>query len=203
MTAREVKELFDRLRFDPAHHLGAGDIRLTIGQQDEIVSALSHVAPNCPYRSYKDHDPANCGHCSSPSTTPRRGDYRLVRSDVLAWLHGEAAHPDSGEWFERPEGKGAYWWRSKLRDATLESAEVVMTQEVYEEFLGYRAECLLRKGSAASATPLFQKIPPACRASSVEMKIAGASWACMTCGASNISPECRFRRADGGNDHGT
>lgn len=48
--------------------------------------------------------------------------YRLVRADVLAWLHGEAPHPESGDWFERPSGEGAYWWRSRLRKAMLAAA---------------------------------------------------------------------------------
>lgn len=40
MTPQDLEEMFDRLRFDPAHHLGAGDIRLTLGQQEEIVRSL-------------------------------------------------------------------------------------------------------------------------------------------------------------------
>lgn len=34
-----IKALFSRLRHNPKHHLGLGDIRLTIAQQDEIISA--------------------------------------------------------------------------------------------------------------------------------------------------------------------
>ena len=48
-----IKEYFKNLRFSPAHHLGGGDIRLTIGQQEEIETeltamrtALSQVATN-------------------------------------------------------------------------------------------------------------------------------------------------------------
>lgn len=50
-------------------------------------------------------------------TTP--AGFKLVRADVLEWLNGAAPHPDTGEWFERPEGAGAFWWRSKLRAATV------------------------------------------------------------------------------------
>ena len=32
-----IKEYFERLRFDPNHHIGLGDIRLTIAQQEEII----------------------------------------------------------------------------------------------------------------------------------------------------------------------
>ncbi len=56
---------------------------------------------------------------TSERTPSAPAGYRLVRADVLEWLHGAAAHPDDGVWFERPEGKGAYWWRSRLREATL------------------------------------------------------------------------------------
>jgi hypothetical protein len=45
-------------------------------------------------------------------------DYKLVRADVLAWLHGEAPLNEQG--FERPIGEGAYWWRKVLRLGTLE-----------------------------------------------------------------------------------
>lgn len=45
--------------------------------------------------------------------------YSLVRNDILAWLHGEASL--DGKWFDRPEGKGQYWWRSILRKGTLPS----------------------------------------------------------------------------------
>ena len=34
------EEWFRRLRFDDDHHLELGDIRLTIGQQEEILAAL-------------------------------------------------------------------------------------------------------------------------------------------------------------------
>ena len=57
---------------------------------------------------------------SVPSSTDAQNpEYRMVRVDVLAWLHGETPHPETGQWFERPEGEGAYWWRSKLRAATV------------------------------------------------------------------------------------
>lgn len=43
-----------------------------------------------------------------------------VREKVLLWLLGECAHPDTGAWFERPEGrKGNFWWRTELREAML------------------------------------------------------------------------------------
>jgi hypothetical protein len=36
----KVKSYFEALRFSPRHHLGLGDIRLTIGQQEEILSII-------------------------------------------------------------------------------------------------------------------------------------------------------------------
>lgn len=52
------------------------------------ASARSHVAPNCPYRSYKDHDPANCGHCSSPSTTRQSSETpRMDAVSVAMFAH--------------------------------------------------------------------------------------------------------------------
>lgn len=35
-----LEAFFAKLRFDPAHHLGLGDIRLTLGQQEELVRLL-------------------------------------------------------------------------------------------------------------------------------------------------------------------
>ena len=37
------KEWFRKLRFDKNHHLGLGDIRLTIGQQEEILSRIKAI----------------------------------------------------------------------------------------------------------------------------------------------------------------
>lgn len=34
----EIESYFHKLRFDKNHHLGLGDIRLTIAQQDELVA---------------------------------------------------------------------------------------------------------------------------------------------------------------------
>jgi hypothetical protein len=36
----DVSEYFHKLRHDPAHHLGLGDIRLTVAQQEEIARAV-------------------------------------------------------------------------------------------------------------------------------------------------------------------
>ena len=38
-----VEEFFLKLRFDKAHHLGLGDIRLTLGQQDEVIAAFREL----------------------------------------------------------------------------------------------------------------------------------------------------------------
>ena len=45
MKREELKSIFDALRNDPAHHLGLGDIRLTIAQQDEILAMVSPLPP--------------------------------------------------------------------------------------------------------------------------------------------------------------
>jgi hypothetical protein len=37
---REIIEYFEKLRFDPKAHLGLGDIRLTIGQQEDIEDMM-------------------------------------------------------------------------------------------------------------------------------------------------------------------
>jgi len=46
LRAEWLSNYFRGLRFDPSHHLGCGDIRLTIGQQDEIVEAMKRSAPD-------------------------------------------------------------------------------------------------------------------------------------------------------------
>ncbi len=40
LPAEMVDEYFRKLRFSSSHHQGLGDIRLTMGQQDEIVELL-------------------------------------------------------------------------------------------------------------------------------------------------------------------
>jgi len=45
MKREELKSIFDALRNDPSHHLGLGDIRLTIAQQDEILAMVSPLPP--------------------------------------------------------------------------------------------------------------------------------------------------------------
>lgn len=37
-AGKEIRQRFDKFRFDPSHHLGMGDIRLTVAQQDELAS---------------------------------------------------------------------------------------------------------------------------------------------------------------------
>jgi hypothetical protein len=42
-TVNQIIKYFETLRFNPKHHLGLGDIRLTIAQQDEIVEIVKHI----------------------------------------------------------------------------------------------------------------------------------------------------------------
>jgi hypothetical protein len=39
-TTWDIRECFKQLRFDENHHLGLGDIRLTIAQQNEICDLV-------------------------------------------------------------------------------------------------------------------------------------------------------------------
>ena len=45
MKREELKSMFDALRNDPHHHLGLGDIRLTVAQQDLILDAMHPLPP--------------------------------------------------------------------------------------------------------------------------------------------------------------
>ena len=36
----DLRKCFEQLRFDKNHHLGLGDIRLTLGQQEEICELV-------------------------------------------------------------------------------------------------------------------------------------------------------------------
>jgi hypothetical protein len=40
---KKVIDYFHKLRFDPKHHLGLGDIRLTIAQQEEIIEIVNNI----------------------------------------------------------------------------------------------------------------------------------------------------------------
>lgn len=45
MSAREIlARKFAKLRHDPAHHMGLGDIRLTMGQQEDLIEALAALS---------------------------------------------------------------------------------------------------------------------------------------------------------------
>jgi hypothetical protein len=54
MNSRDFAEYFRKLRFDPNHHLGLGDIRLTLGQQEELVALMraEEQGAFCPMDSY-------------------------------------------------------------------------------------------------------------------------------------------------------
>ena len=39
----DIRKCFEQLRFDKNHHLGLGDIRLTIGQQEEICELVERI----------------------------------------------------------------------------------------------------------------------------------------------------------------
>lgn len=39
-TEWDIRKCFEQLRFDKDHHLGMGDIRLTIGMQEEIFELV-------------------------------------------------------------------------------------------------------------------------------------------------------------------
>ena len=39
-TEWDIRKCFEQLRFDKEHHLGMGDIRLTIGMQEEICELV-------------------------------------------------------------------------------------------------------------------------------------------------------------------
>lgn len=41
-TSWNIRECFKQLRLDEQHHLGLGDIRLTIAQQEEICELVEH-----------------------------------------------------------------------------------------------------------------------------------------------------------------
>lgn len=50
---KNITEYFEKLRLDENHHLGLGDIRLTMSQQEEIISkvrALEDLIES--YRAY-------------------------------------------------------------------------------------------------------------------------------------------------------
>ena len=38
-----------------------------------------------------------------------------LRMSFIEWMCGEREHPDTGAWFDRPEGAGAFWWRKAIR----------------------------------------------------------------------------------------
>lgn len=37
---KDIDKYFNNLRFDKSHHLGLGDIRITIAQQEEIINKI-------------------------------------------------------------------------------------------------------------------------------------------------------------------
>ena len=47
MKTEVIGRYFRRLRFNKAHHLGLGDIRLTMGQQEMIITYLKSRCIEC------------------------------------------------------------------------------------------------------------------------------------------------------------
>ena len=39
----DIEKYFEELRFDKNHHLGLGDIRITIAQQEEIIAEIQRL----------------------------------------------------------------------------------------------------------------------------------------------------------------
>jgi hypothetical protein len=40
----KINDYFEQLRHDENHHLGLGDIRLTVGMQEDIIEQLSNIS---------------------------------------------------------------------------------------------------------------------------------------------------------------
>lgn len=59
---KELAEYFHKLRMDEKHHLGLGDIRLTIGQQDEICTIVANFISSSPVLAYSLPLSENCEH---------------------------------------------------------------------------------------------------------------------------------------------
>jgi len=51
---------FNRLRFDKTHHLGLGDIRLTVAEQEEIEKELKRALKKAYLRGYNEGWEAGC-----------------------------------------------------------------------------------------------------------------------------------------------
>ena len=57
---KSVRSYFEKLRHDNNHHLGLGDIRLTIGQQEEIID---FVEKQLNEETRKDSEEKICPYC--------------------------------------------------------------------------------------------------------------------------------------------
>ena len=58
-----IKEYFNKLRHDDKHHLGLGDIRLTIGQQEEIIRLIEEEFKKVYLPHVSKNEVAGCDHC--------------------------------------------------------------------------------------------------------------------------------------------
>jgi hypothetical protein len=120
MTPDSLRELFDRLRHDPAHHLGMGDIRLTMGQQDEIADA---------WQAQLWQAQARCNTAEA--------DFDAIRHA----LHDELdeAQADNAALRERRDRiEGLKWENAALRERLGEKQEHDLLQGVMRWFYGFR-----------------------------------------------------------------
>lgn len=68
---------FKTLRFDPAHHLGLGDIRLALDQQEQVASEFNHLLATLDHIEKMLHSAANGGTRTARMPT-RVGDLKAV-----------------------------------------------------------------------------------------------------------------------------
>jgi hypothetical protein len=71
--APSVADYFDKLRRDDNHHLGLGDVRLTLGQQEDVVQMAARAQP------------------ASVADVPQdvREEYEIFRNDLKRYSDGD------------------------------------------------------------------------------------------------------------------
>ena len=88
--------------------------RTAAGQQPWLIRTCNHewFEGRCVHCNVKAVD----GRAAPASPLlPGREREVTLRMSFIEWMCGEREHPDTGAWFDRPEGAGAFWWRKAIR----------------------------------------------------------------------------------------
>ncbi len=109
--------------------LAEANKRWTGARSDLEHEIDSHISSRRTLRERAEKAEAELAAKSGSASPEQAAPVVSVDKRVLLWLLGENAHPETGEWFERPADGNPFWWRKQLRKAMLAAAPAASVTE--------------------------------------------------------------------------